>query len=144
MLSLFTILRILFNSIFAFMSLHISNAIGHIEKQKDCPCSQGWKISVGKPLASLLFLIGIANIFISANNVLSQIPFIGSSYALLFLLSIFIELFLLSRLAKCLKDEENNDCDITGYQPLFKFFRKRTITECTYFSIIISIIFFYL
>lgn len=144
MFSVFTILRIIFNGIFAFCSLQASRAVLHIEKQKKCPCSKGWKISTTKPLSSLFFVISIINIFISANNILSQIPLVGSSYALLFLLCLFMELLALSRLAKCLQDEENNNCDIKGYEPLFKFFQQLTIIECSYISIILTIIFFYL
>ena len=144
MFSLFTILRIVFNGLFAFSFLQASRAIEHIAKQTDCPCSQGWKISAGKPLSSLLFVIGTINIFISANNIISYIPLIGSSYSLLFLLCIFMNLNILSRIAKCLDDEENSDCDIKGYEPLFNFFKKRTVLECSYISIILTIIFFYL
>ncbi len=144
MFTIFTILRIIFNGIFAFCSLQASRAITHLEKQKDCPCSKGWKISTTKPLSSLFFVISIINIFISANSILSQIPFIGSSYALIFLLCLFLELFAMSRLAICLQDEENDDCDIKGYEPLFKFFQQRSVTDCAYISIILTIIFFYL
>lgn len=144
MFSLFTILRILFNGLFAFSFLQASRAIEHISKQTDCPCSQGWKISAGKPLSSLLFVIGSINIFISANNILSQIPLIGSSYSLLFLLCLFMNLYILSRLSNCLQETENSDCDITGYEPLFNFFKKISILDCSYISIILTIIFFYL
>jgi hypothetical protein len=144
MFSIFTIIRIIFNGIFAFSSLQASRAVTHIEKQTDCPCSKGWKISTAKPLSSLFFVISIINIFVSANNILSQIPLIGSSYALIFLLCLFMELFTMSRLAKCLQDEENSDCDIKGHEPLFKFFQQRSITECAYISIVLTIIFFYL
>lgn len=139
-----TILRILFNGAFAYGNLHITNFITHIQNQKDCPCSSGWKISNGKFVSSLLFVVGIVNIFFSANNLFSQIPIIGSSYALIFTLLIFVDLFIVSRLAKNLREKENRECDITGYESLSNFFRRRDTTECIYFSIILAIIFFYL
>ena len=124
--------------------LHITNFISHVQKQKDCPCSSGWKISNGKFIGSLLFIIGLVNIFFSANNLMSQIPIVGSSYALIFIFMIFMELFILSRLTKNLREKECRDCDIKGYESLCEFFRRRDTTECIYFSIIIAIIFFYL
>jgi len=144
MFSLFTILRILFNIVFAFGNLHITNFISHVQKQKDCPCSTGWKISNGKFISSLLFIVGLINIFFSANNLLSQIPIIGSSYALIFVLLIFVEMFILSRLSKNLREKECSACNVKGYETLCKFFRKRDTTECIYISLIIAIIFFYL
>ena len=144
MVSILTIIRIIFNVIFAFSNLHLSNFISHIEKQKDCPCSQGWKISTGKPLTSLLFLIGLANIFFPVNNFVSQIPFIGSSYALIVLIFIFFDLFIVVRISKCLQDEENENCNTTGYTKLYKILSKLNTSECIYISIILSIIFFYL
>ena len=144
MFSVLTILRIIFNIIFAYGNLHITNFISHIESQKDCPCSSGWKINNGKLFSSLLFIIGLVNIFISANNILSQVPIIGSSYVLIFVLILFLELFIVSRICKNLKDKENRKCDIQGYKPLCKMFYKISTMECSYIAIIISIIFFYL
>lgn len=142
MFSFFTILRIIFNLIFAFGNLHLSNFISHIEKQKDSECSQGWKISTGKPLTSLLFLIGLANIFFPINNFISQIPFIGSTYALIFLLFLFITLFIVTRISKCAI--EDTECDIQKFKKLCKMLSKINTSECIYIAIIMSIIFFYL
>jgi hypothetical protein len=144
MFSILTIVRVIINILFAYGNLRVTNFINHIEKQKDCPCSSGWKIMNGKFISSLLFIVGIVNIFFSANNILSNVPIIGSSYVLIFVLLFFIELFIMSRLAKNLREKECRSCDIKGYESLCKFFRKRTVTECIYLSIIISIIFFYL
>jgi hypothetical protein len=78
---------------FAYGNLQITNFINHLEKQKNCPCSTGWKITNGKFISSLLFIVGLVNIFISANKILYGIPLIGSSYVFIFVFSSHIYLY---------------------------------------------------
>lgn len=144
MFSLLTIIRIAFNIFFAYGNLQITNFINHLEKQKNCPCSTGWKITNGKFISSLLFIVGLVNIFISANKILYSIPLIGSSYVFIFVFMLFMELFIMTRLTKNLQEEECKNCDVKGYKSICKLFRKRNTTDCIYVSIIVSIVFFYL
>jgi hypothetical protein len=144
MFSLLTIVRIAFNIFFAYGNLQITNFINHLEKQKNCPCSTGWKITNGKFISSLLFIVGLVNIFISANKILYSIPLIGSGYVFIFVFMLFMELFIMTRITKNLQEEECKGCNINGFKSLCKLFRKRNTTDCIYVSIIVSIVFFYL
>ena len=144
MFSLLTIVRIAFNIFFAYGNLQITNFINHLEKQKDCPCSTGWKITNGKFISSLLFIVGLVNIFISANKILYSIPLIGSSYVFIFVFMLFMELFIMTRITKNLQEEECKGCDVKSFKSLCKLFRKRNTTDCIYVSVIVSIVFFYL
>ena len=61
--SIWTILRIIYSLIFAFACSYISNFIQAIEHKKACPLSEGWRITNGLLLSSVLMIIGSINIF---------------------------------------------------------------------------------
>jgi len=144
MFSFFTILRIIYSLVFALMCMYFTQFINAIEKKKKCPLSDGWRITNGKLIGSLLMLVGIVNIFVPANKFLSTLPIIGSSYILLFALALFGELFIINRLSKNIDESDNSKCKLKGYDTLIEFFISKTIMECIYFTIIITIVFFYL
>ena len=144
MFSIWTILRIIFSIIFTLCCIYFTQFISAIEAKKKCPLSEGWRITNGKVLGSLLMIIGIVNIFVPANKFLSTLPIIGSSYVVLFILILFSELFIINRLSININDSNNSKCKIKGYDFLIDYFSKKTFNECIYITLVISILFFYL
>ena len=142
--SIWTILRIIYSLIFAFACYYISNFIQAIEHKKACPLSEGWRITNGLLLSSVLMIIGSINIFFPARKLLASIPIIGSSYVLIFVLSVFMLLFIINRLSINIKEKNNSKCNIKDYDTIINFFNNRSTLECIYITIIISILFFYL
>lgn len=143
-LTIWSILRVIYSVIFAITCSYISNFIQTIEQKKKCPLSEGWRITNGKLLSSLLMIIAVINIFVPASKFLSTLPIIGSSYVLLFVLAVFLVLFIVNRLSINIMEREDNKCNIKGYDMLIMFFSNRTVLECIYITIALSIIFFYL
>ena len=142
--SIWTILRIIYSLIFAFACSYISNFIQAIEHKKACSLSEGWRITNGLLLSSVLMIIGSINIFFPASKLLASIPIIGSSYVLIFVLSVFMLLFIINRLSINIKEKNNSKCNIKDYDTIVNFFNNRSTLECIYITIIISILFFYL
>jgi len=142
--SIWTILRIIYSLIFTVSCSYISNFIQAIESKKSCPLSEGWRITNGLLLSSILMLIGGINIFVPASKLLSSIPIIGSSYVLIFVLAVFILLFIINRLSINIKEKNNSKCNIKGYDTILDFFNNRSTLECIYITVVISILFFYL
>jgi len=144
MFSFFTILRIIYSSIFALIAIYFTQFITAIENKKKCSLSEGWRITNGKVLSSLLMIVGIVNIFVPANKFLSTLPIIGSSYILLFSLALFGDLFIIYRLSINIDESNDSRCKIKGYDTIIDFFSSRTMVDCIYYTIIVTIIFFYL
>ena len=144
MFSFWSILRILYSLIFTICCLYFVQFINAVEIKKKCPLSEGWRITNGKMLGSLLMIVGLVNIFIPANKFLSTLPIIGSSYVLLFMLALFGELFIINRLAINIENSDNSKCKIKGYDLLINYFSEKTFAECIYITMIVSILFFYL
>jgi len=142
--SFWTILRILYSIIFTIISIYFTQFIKAIENKKKCPLSEGWRITNGKILSSLLMIVGVINIFVPASKFISTIPLIGSTYVLLFVLTLFTDLIIINRLVKNLQDEENYKCSIKGFDTIINFFSTKSIVECIYYTIGITAIFFYL
>lgn len=142
--SIWTIARVIYSLIFTICCSYISNFINKIEEKKKCPLAEGWRITNGKIISSLLIIIGTINIFIPASKLLSTIPIIGSSYVLIFVLAVFMLVFIINRLCINITEREDSKCNIKGYDYIINFFKDTTIMECIYMTIIISIIFFYL
>ena len=143
MFELFTILRIIFSILFTVICLYFTQFITSIEDIK-CPFSKSLYISNGKLLSSILMIVGVINIFIPINKFLANIPILGSSYILLFILILFTTFFILKRIVSNINEPENKKCKDTSYKSLRTFINDRSITECIYFTLIISIFFFYL
>ncbi len=146
-LSFWSILRILYSLLFAISCRYIHNFIQTIENNAKCPLSEGWRITNGKLLSSILMVIAVINIFIPASKFLSTLPIIGSSYILLFVLSLFLVLFIINRLSINIldrKDKKDNKCNVKGFDIILNYFSESTTLECIYITIIISIFFFYL
>ena len=146
MFSFWTILRIIYSLCFAIACGYCSNFIQAIEAKKKCPLAEGWRITNGKILSSLLMIIAVINIFIPASKFLSTLPIIGSSYVLLFVLAVFVLLFIINRLSINLAERNDNKCTITGYgyDAVIDFFSQRSIMECIYITVAVSVVFFYL
>ena len=144
MFSSWSILRIIYSLIFTLMCIYFTQFISSIEEKKKCPLSEGWRITNGKILGSLLTIVGLVNIFIPASKFLSTLPIIGSSYVVIFVLALFGELFIINRLAINIDESDNSRCTIKGYDMLINYFSNTTFTQCVYYTIIISVIFFYL
>lgn len=138
-----TILRIIFSLIFTLLSLYITQFINAIEEKK-CPLSKSLYISNGKLCSTLLMLIGAINIFVPINKFVANIPVIGSSYVLLFILILFMTLFILKRIVGNLAESENKKCNVKTYKSLIYFINDRSMSEMIYFTLLISIIFFYI
>jgi len=142
--TIWTVLRIIYSLIFTICCSYISNFINKIEEKKKCPLSEGWRITNGKIISSILIIIGSINIIIPINKFLSTLPIIGSSYILLFVILIFTLLFILNRLSVNIAEREDSKCNIKGYDYIINFFQDRTVLECIYMTILITVIFFYL
>jgi hypothetical protein len=143
-ISFWTVLRVIYSLIFTIACAYISNFIQTIEAKKKCPLAEGWRITNGKLLCSLLMIIGAINIFIPASKFFSTLPIIGSTYVLLFILAVFVLLFIINRLSVNITEREDTKCDIKGYDTLITFLSERTFMECIYLTIAISVLFFYL
>ena len=115
-----------------------------MKKKKKCSLSEGWRITNGKLIGSLLMFVGLINIFVPASKFLSTLPIIGSSYVLIFVLALFGEFFIINRLAINISESDNSKCKLKGYDMIIDFFSNKTFMECIYFTIGVSIIFFYL
>ena len=138
-----TLLRIVFSLSFGFIFLYITQFITKVEKSK-CPLSNSLYISNGKLLSSLLMLFGFINTFIPINKIIYNIPVIGSSYVLIFVSILFGILFIIKQIADNINKDENRKCKKKEYKYLIDFINNRTINECFIFTIITSIVFFYL
>lgn len=144
MFSFWSILRILYSLLFTIICIYFSQFITAVEKMTDCPLSEGWRITNGKIISSILMIIGLINIFIPASKFLSTLPIVGSSYVFIFIIMLFGELFIVTRLSFNIEESDNSNCNLKGYDLLVDFFKTKTFVECIYFTLIISIIFFYL
>lgn len=144
--SIWTILRVIYSLLFTIACGYISNFIQAIESKKKCPLAEGWRITNGKIISSLLMIVGAINIFIPASKFLSTLPIIGSSYVLLFVLAVFILLFIMNRLSINIAERDDSKCKINGYgyDAIIDFFDERSIMECIYITIAVSVMFFYL
>lgn len=143
--SFWTILRVIYSLAFTIGFAYLGNYVKAIEANDECPLATGWRITNGKMLASLMMVIGAVNVFCPASKFLSALPIIGSSYVLLFVLGVFMVLFIVNRLAVNIDERDNNICEVRGsYKWVTAFFSSKGITECIYYTLGISILFFYL
>ena len=138
-----TILRIIMSLTITMCAMYITQYISAISDKK-CDFSKSLYVSNGKLLSSLLMLISVVNIFMPVNKFLSTIPIIGSSYVLLFILLLFMLLFILKRIVINLNDPENKKCKVKDYKVLTHFIDDLSYAQCSYITIFISIVFFYL
>ena len=143
MLELWTILRIIFSLIFSLCSLYIIQFIKAVEEKK-CPLSEGLYVSNGKLCSSLLMIVGVINIFLPINKFVANIPVIGSSYVLLFILILFLTLIMVKRIVVNLAESENKKCNVKLYKSFINFMNERSVMELIYITLILSILFFYI
>ena len=138
-----TIVRILFSLIITMSSMYITQYITAIGDRK-CELAKSLYISNGKLLSSVLMFISAINIFIPVNKFLSNIPIVGSSYVFIFIILLFMLLFILKRIVINLDEPENKKCKIKDYKSFSNFISDISYAQCTYITIIISVLFFYL
>lgn len=137
-------LRLVLSLAILVFSFIVNGFLTNLEKQKKCPCNSGWRITNGKLFSLLLVVIAGVNLFMPASKFLSSLPLVGSTYILFFMMLVFVLLFILQRLSKELKTPECKKCKVQLYEPLINFFYNRSVTETIYFTIIITIVFFYI
>ena len=142
--SIWTILLIIYSLAFSIGFAYLGNYVKAIEANDTCPLSSGWRITNGKMFSSIMMVIGAVNVFYPASKLLSTLPIIGSSYVLLFVLCVFMDLFIINRLAINLDEREDSLCMIKGYGGITDFFASKSVADCIYYTLGISIIFFYL
>jgi hypothetical protein len=149
-ITIWTVARIIFSVIFAGACWFLYSFLEIISQNKDCPLSEGWRVSNGKLIATLLLAISLVNIIIPASKFLAGLPIIGSSYVLLFVLALFMLIFIINRISVNLIDDpdnENNDClvdELDSYTTLIEWFGDLSFLQDVYITIIISMLFFYL
>lgn len=141
---MWTILRVIYSLAFCIGFAYLGNYINAIEANDACPLASGWRITNGKMLSSLMMIIGAVNVFCPASKFLSTLPIVGSSYVLLFVLGVFMDLFIINRLAINLEEREDSLCVIKGYGWITEFFASKSVADCIYYTLGISIVFFYL
>lgn len=137
------IARILFSILFSLTYLYVSQFINEIGKKK-CPLSSSLYISNGKLISGLLIIIGLINIILPINKFIYTIPVIGTSYVFIIMLLILIMFFFMKRIVSNLQEDENKKCRTKNYKILQQFIENRSIPECIYITVAMSIIFFYL
>jgi hypothetical protein len=138
-----TILRIIFSLSITMCAMYITHYISAISEKK-CEFAKSLYVSNGKLLSSLLVFISTVNIFMPVNKFLSNIPIIGSSYVLLFIVLLFLLFFILKRIVINLDEPENKKCKVKDYKTLTNFIDGISYFQCSYITIIISVVFFYL
>jgi hypothetical protein len=89
-------------------------------------------------------LVGAVNVVCPASKFLSTLPIIGSSYVLLFVIGVFLVFFIVSRLSINISEMDDSKCTIKEYAKLTEYLSNKDISECVYYTIGISILFFYL
>lgn len=143
--SIWNILRIIYSLAFCIGFAYLGNYIKAIESNGSaCSLSSGWRITNGKMLSSIMMIIGGVNVFCPASKFLSTLPIIGSSYVVLFVLGVFMNLFIINRLAINLEEDGESLCKIKGYGWITDFFSSKGVSDCIYYTLGISIVFFYL
>lgn len=143
MFEFITIARILFSIVFSLTFLYVSQFITEVGKTK-CPLASSLYISNGKLFGGILIIIGLINIILPINKFIYSIPVIGSGYVFIIMLLIFIMFFVLKRIISNLQEDENKKCRTKHYKSLRDFIENRSIAECIYITVVISIVFFYL
>lgn len=145
--SLSSTLRIVLNIGFAVLNMIANRYINAIadNAKYDCPVSTGWKITNGKLITSLLFIVACVNIFLPINNVVASIPLIGTGGILLFLMLLSIELYILKSVSKQLKSKEcsENNCDVSEFKIIRNYMAKQSISNLLIISAFATVIFFY-
>ena len=142
--SIWTIFRVGYSLAFAIIFAYLGNYIKAIEANDACPLASGWRITNGKMLSSIMMVIGAINVFCPASKFLSGLPIIGSSYVVLFVIGVFMDLFIINRLAVNLEENEDSACMIKGYGWLTEFFSSKGVADCIYYTLGASVLFFYL
>jgi len=143
MFEFITIARILFSVVFSLTFLYVSQFITEVGKKK-CPLASSLYISNGKLFGGILIMIGLINIILPINKFIYNIPVIGTSYVFIIMLLIFVMFFVLKRIISNLQEDENKKCRTKNYKQLRDFIENRSIADCIYITVAISIVFFYL
>lgn len=136
--------RIVLSSLFVGFCLMTNHFFNTIKKINDCPCNKGWKISNGIILTNIFMIVNMFNLILPINKLLYSIPLIGSSYMFLYGLFLFLILYIVMSVVHELKKEECKSCRVDSINTIYNLFKDTTIQHCTYSTILLVIIGFWL
>ena len=134
-------LRIIINSIFLLGQIILYRFLQTLEDQgDDCPCSSGWKLAQSKLIANIMVLLNVVNIAIPLNRGLHNIPLVGGSISLIYLILLVSELCLIYSISKELTKPICRYCDVGDYNYVAEFFQSQSVLACIGYAIVASII----
>ncbi len=115
-----------------------------IENQPNCPCNSGWKLTQGKMISSLMFVICLANLFYPINNLVMNVPVIGSGAIAVFIFLMGLEFFVVNRISKqVISYKCREKCTVEGHKTINGIFAEMTMLSSIFWAFILSIILFY-
>jgi hypothetical protein len=134
-------LRFIINLIFLIIQIYIYKLLEYIEEQgENCPCSSGWKLAQVKLITNIMILLNVINMFVPLNSGLHNIPLIGGSISLIYLLLLSLELVLVSSITKEFDTPNCKDCNTEEYQSIVNFFQGSSYIGCIVYAGFSSII----
>ena len=133
--------RIILNVAFLLCQIFIYKFLAALEDQGDaCPCSSGWKLAQAKLFTNILVLLNVVNIFVPLNRALHNIPIVGGSISLIYLVMLGGELCLVYSICKELSKPICRDCEVDGYEKVVAFFQGQSMLACLGYAVIASIV----
>ena len=133
--------RIIINTAFFVCQILLYRFLATIEDQGDsCPCSSGWKLAQAKLFTNIMVLLNLVNIFVPLNRGLHNIPIVGGSISIIYLVMLGGELCLVYSICKELEKPVCRDCEIDGYERIVEFFQNQSMIACLGYAIVASII----
>lgn len=131
------LLRNVFYTVFICTNYYLNTFVASIIEQEKCKCKTGWKIENLKVLSQLAIFLGIVNLFIPLNKTLYKIPLVSMFFSYGLLLIIFLEIFLLIRFSRNLRNlKKCKGCNTNG----FEFLINNCQNLSMFFTLVISII----
>ena len=133
--------RIILNTAFLLCQIFIYKFLAALEDQGDaCPCSSGWKLAQAKLFTNIMVLLNLVNIFVPLNRGLHNIPIVGGSISLIYLVMLGGELCLVYSICKELATPNCKDCLVEGYGDITAFFQRQSMLACFGYAMLASII----
>ena len=133
--------RIVLNTGFLLAQIFIYKFLAAIEDQGDaCPCSSGWKLAQAKLFTNIMVLLNLVNIFIPLNRGLHNIPIVGGSISLIYLVMLGGELCLVYSICKELDKPICRDCEVDGFEKVVGFFQRQSMLACLGYAVVASIV----
>ena len=133
--------RIILNVAFLICQIYIYKFLAALEDQGDaCPCSSGWKLAQAKLFTNIMVLLNLVNIFIPLNRGLHNIPIIGGSISMIYLVMLSGELCLVYSICKELAKPICRDCEVDGFERIVGLFQGQSILACLGYAVLASIV----